>query len=129
VAHFGLDMIEFITEFFSFALNMLFWYIVSSVVLHLLLRRTERRAEELSDILHRVNEVVHRVRVEEHYNNFYWYDADSDKFLAQGATPAELIDRLKVRFPQHIFLLESNDTDTVLKLSAPNWKIEKLSTD
>jgi hypothetical protein len=119
-------MIEFITEFFSFALNMLFWYIVSSVVLHLLLQRTERKAEELSDILHRVNEVVHRVRVEEHYNNFYWYDADSDKFLAQGATPAELIDRLKVRFPQHIFLLESKDTDTVLKLSAPDWKIVKL---
>ena len=108
-----------------FALQLLFWYTLSSIFLHVVLWRAEKRNEELTEILHHVHEIVHRVRIEEHYNNFYWYDADSDKFLAQGATPTELIDRLKVRFPKHIFLLE--DKDSVIKLSGPDWKMTKVA--
>ena len=123
-------MTDFIVEFILFALQLWFWYTITNLFLSFLLHRAEKEAkQDIEKILHRVNEVVHRVRVEEHYNTYYWYDADSDKFLAQGATPAELIDRLKIRFPEHIFLLESKENDTVLKISAPNWKIEKIATD
>ena len=123
-------MTDFIVEFILFALQLWFWYTIANLFFSFLLYRAEKEAkQDIEKILHRVNEVVHRVRVEEHYNTYYWYDADSDKFLAQGATPAELIDRLKIRFPEHIFLLESKENDTVLKISAPNWKIEKIATD
>ena len=118
-------MNDFIVEFIVFAFQLLFWYTISSIFLNFLLRRVDKEAkDDIEKILDRVNEIVHRVRIEEHYNTYYWYDADSDKFLAQGATPAELIDRLKIRFPEHIFLLE--EKDSMLKVSAPNWKIEKL---
>lgn len=123
-------MTDFIIEFILFALQLWFWYTIANLFFSFLLYRAEKEAkQDIEKILHRVNEVVHRVRVEEHHNTYYWYDADSDKFLAQGATPAELIDRLKIRFPEHIFLLESKENDTVLKISAPNWKIEKIATD
>jgi len=118
-------MTELIVEFILFALQLLFWYTISSIFLNFLLRRVDKEAkDDIEKILNRVNEIVHRVRIEEHYNTYYWYDVDSDKFLAQGATPAELIDRLKIRFPEHIFLLE--EKDSMLKLSAPDWKMEKL---
>jgi hypothetical protein len=113
-----------IIEFLSFALNLFFWYFVVSFIVHLLLRRSEREEKKLIEMVERIHEVIHRVRVEEHYNNYYWYDANSDKFLAQGSTPDELIDRLKARFPTHIFLLE--DKDTVIKLSGPDWKMTRL---
>lgn len=123
-------MTDLIIEFILFALQLWFWYTITNFFLSFLLYRYEKEAkQDIEKILDRVNEIVHRVRVEEHYNTYYWYDADSDKFLAQGATPTELIDRLKIRFPEHIFLLESKENDTVLKISAPNWKIEKIATD
>lgn len=118
-------MTDFIVEFIVFVFQLLFWYTIGSIFLNFLLRRVDKEAkDDIEKILNRVNEIVHRVRIEEHHNTYYWYDADSDKFLAQGATPAELIDRLKIRFPEHIFLLE--EKDSMLKVSAPNWKIEKL---
>lgn len=118
-------MSNIIIEFILFACQLFFWYIVSSIFLNFLLRRSDQEAKQkIEKIIERVNEVVHRVRVEEHYNNYYWYDADSDNFLAQGSSPTELIDRLKSRFPDHIFLFE--EKDSVLKLSAPDWKMVKL---
>jgi len=117
-------MSNLIIEFIIFACQMFFWGIVSSIFLNFLLRRSSTRNKEIENIIARVNEIVHRVRVEEHYNNYYWYDADSDDFLAQGSSPAELVDRLKSRFPDHIFLLE--EKDSMLKLSAPDWKMVKL---
>lgn len=117
-------MMELIYDFFIFSLNLLFWYVVFSILFHFLLQRTERNAREMSAIADRINELVHRVRVEQHYDNYYWYDADSDSFLAQGPTTTELIEQLRNRYPKHVFLLE--DKGAVLKLSAPTWKIEKL---
>lgn len=118
-------MNDFIVEFILFGLQLLFWYTIGNIFLSFLFRRSDQETKlKIEKMLERVNEVVHRVRVEEHHDTYYWYDADSENFLAQGATVTELVDRLKSRFPEHIFLLEENDS--MLKLSAPNWKIEKL---
>jgi hypothetical protein len=74
-------MSTIIIEFILFACQLFFWYIVSSIFLNFLLRRSDQEAKQkIEKIIERVNEVVHRVRVEEHYNNYYWYDADSDNF-------------------------------------------------
>lgn len=117
-------MTELIYDFVIFSLNLLFWYVVFSIVIHFLLQRTERNTKEMSAIVDRINELVHRVKVEQHYDNYYWYDADSDSFLAQGSTTTELIEQLRNRYPKHVFLLE--EQDSVLKISAPHWKMEKL---
>ena len=121
-------MTDFIVEFILFALQLWFWYTIANLFFSFLLYRAEKEAkQDIEKILDRVNEIVHRVKVENHHDNWYWYDADSDRFLAQGATPDEVIDHVKSRFPDHVFLLESNDENKILKLSGPEWKFEKIA--
>jgi hypothetical protein len=40
---------------------------------------------------------------------YYWYDNDSDDFLAQGRTWEDIVDVLRSRFPDHIFVLNSRE--------------------
>lgn len=53
-----------------------------------------------------LNEIIHQVNVETHYNTQYWFDGDNGQFLGQGATFDEVVDVLKTRFPNHIFLFK-----------------------
>jgi hypothetical protein len=117
-------MSNLIVEFILFALQLLFWWTVSSILVNFLLRQSNTKNKEIEHILQHVNEIVHRVKIEEHHNVYYWYDADSDVFLAQGSDVAEIAIHLKSRYPGHIFLLE--EKDAVFKLSAPEWKMVKL---
>jgi carbohydrate-binding DOMON domain-containing protein len=65
---------------------------------------------ELTDkIRKRIDEIVHRVEVEQQGDVYYWYDRDNRKFLAQGQTTEEIIDVIKNRFPEHIFYFEESN--------------------
>ena len=65
--------------------------------------------EELqTKLAKRLDEIVHRVRVEKDRDTYYWYDMDNNKFLAQGSTDEEIVDSLKSRFPNHMFFLPTN---------------------
>jgi len=80
--------------------------------------------EELTNRLHkRLNDIIHRVRVEKVETTYYWYDHDDNCFLGQGSTDEEIINSLKARFPDHIFYLPTNHfvsrgTDWKPKLSS-----------
>jgi hypothetical protein len=65
--------------------------------------------ELTSKIRKRIDEIVHRVEVEQRGGIYYWYDRDNRKFLAQGQTTEEIIDVIKKRFPQHIFYFEDSN--------------------
>ena len=54
----------------------------------------------------RIKDLIHDVRVENHGEMEYWFDAENDSFLGQGKTIDEVIDHVKKRFPDHIFLIE-----------------------
>lgn len=76
--------------------------------------------EELQKrLIKRLDEIVHRVRVEQDNGTYYWYDQDNNKFLAQGKSEGEIIDVLKKRFPDHIFYLESTNN---LLCAKHNWE-------
>ena len=65
--------------------------------------------EELqTKLAKRLDEIVHRVRVEKDRDTYYWYDMDNNKFLAQGSTDEEIVNSLKSRFPNHMFFLPTN---------------------
>ena len=65
---------------------------------------------ELTDkIRKRIDEIVHRVEVEQQGDVYYWYDRDNRTFLAQGQSTEEIIDVIKKRFPQHIFYFEDSN--------------------
>lgn len=57
-------------------------------------------------VLKRLNDIIHQVKIEKRNGFEYWYDKDNETFLAQGKSINEVIDVLKSRFPDHVFLLE-----------------------
>jgi hypothetical protein len=84
--------------------------------------------DELADKLRkRLDEIVHRVEVEQEGDVYYWYDQDNRKFLAQGRTTEEIVGILKSRFPEHIFYLEASNH---LLCAKHNWEpVEARSTN
>jgi len=114
-------MTEFIAEFVSFCLQILFWTIVVEVVLRLFIHSDRMSQIEQEQLVKRVRDIIHQVQVETHGNVHYWFDADDGSFLAQGATVESIIEQLQQRFPQHIFLLAQKDT--IYKVSGPDWTV------
>jgi len=48
---------------------------------------------------------IHRVQSEQIGDSFYWYDADSSQFVAQGKTDDEIRQCLKQNWSDHIFVI------------------------
>jgi hypothetical protein len=116
-------------EFISFFVQCLFWYFVIGIVFNFLKQKIDAKADstELSNILKKLNDIVHRVKVEQHGDMFYWFDADNDEFLGQGKNTEEAIDHVKKRFPNHIFFVTSKEQQ--YKISGPNWSMEPFNLD
>ena len=109
-------------EFITFVGQVAFWYFVINLLLSPLKRKIVAQQEsEMSDILQKFNDIVHRVHVEQHGEMFYWFDADNDSFLGQGKTVEETIEHVKKRFPQHIFFVATKDQQ--YKIAGPEWSL------
>lgn len=106
-------------EFGKFVFEILFWYFVISVVFNLLFRRNSKN-EELQKQIDHIKTYIHFVAAEEHNNMLYWFDKETDAFLAQGKTLAEIAQVLKHRFPNHVFLVSEKDHDYMLS-SSTDW--------
>ena len=83
--------------------------------------------------LKRIKDLIHDVKVEKHGEMEYWFDSENDTFLGQGKTVEEVIEHVKKRFPDHIFLLQgtggvSKQTDWKL-LDVEEFKKVKLNID
>ena len=88
-------------------LFVLISYIVSKVGMAIL---TSLELEHMKDrvaLLKKLDDIIHRVKVEKFNDIEYWFDADDDEFLAQGKSHDEIVNVLKSRFPTHIFLCEN----------------------
>ena len=79
----------------------------------------ETNIELRQQLTKRLDEIVHRVQVEQRGVVYYWYDQDNRTFLAQGSSTSEIIDTLKKRFPQHIFYFEESNH---LICAKHNWE-------
>jgi hypothetical protein len=120
---------ELVTEFADFCLQLAFWYMVGSIVLGFiegyLRTRTEEIHTETREILKELNEIIHRVRVEEHGDMVYWFDDDNDTFLAQGTSIEQATEQLRARFPNHVFFISSKSQ--IYKISAPDWTLTQVN--
>lgn len=94
------------------------WFI-ANIVLGVMDAFREVDAELTDKIRKRLDEIVHRVKIEQQGDTYYWYDQDNRNFLAQGRTTEEIINTLKSRFPDHIFYLESSNH---LLCAKHNWE-------
>jgi hypothetical protein len=101
-------MIEFLNEFVVFMLQVFLWYVVFCFVRAIIetwitVRVITHNREHIREQL---DKVIHAVKIEKVGDMLYWYDQDSNEFLAQGKTREEIISVLKYRFNNHIFILD-----------------------
>jgi antibiotic biosynthesis monooxygenase (ABM) superfamily enzyme len=90
-------------------LNNFIWAMVVCFVLSVIIRlwfgakflESMARHEQIE----RLKKLIHDVNVERKEGVEYWFDNETDQFLAQGKTLDEIVTKLKSRYPDHIFLL------------------------
>jgi hypothetical protein len=120
-------------SFIEFGLIFCVTWVVVSLLLGMWDRKKADKAELQDRIYRKLDEIIHRVKVEEHYGHLYWFDQDNDRFLGQGATQDEVIAVVKKRFPEHIFFLSKDKVvaaNTDWKLSAQSkFSIDTLNLD
>jgi hypothetical protein len=101
-------MEQLITSAIYFVLG----YVISSVILKLIRTIAERRQqltdEDAESWREYVEDMIHVVREDRIGDIRYWYDRDSEKFLAQGKDHEEIVNALKMRFPEGIFVINNN---------------------
>jgi hypothetical protein len=107
-------------------------WIVSQILLGVMDAFAIVKLQERVDVLKRLRDIIHQVKIEKNGDIEYWYDADNNHFLGQGKTLDEVVAVLKSRFPDHIFLLEDLGgiaEQTGWKLISPDEfkKIELIS--
>jgi hypothetical protein len=83
-------------------------WLVANIMLGVMDALKDVNDELETKLAKRLDEIVHRVRVEKDKDTYYWYDMDNNKFLAQGSTEEELVNNLKTRYPNHMFFLPTN---------------------
>lgn len=75
-----------------------------------------------TDVIKHINNIVHLVKLENHGDVEYWFDKDSDEFLAQGANFEEIRDTLKSRFPNHVFFCKNQEDQVIMLAGKNNWE-------
>lgn len=108
-------------EFFSFFGFVFLGLIVYRAVRAYLSIQLEETQSKLIADLTELSKIIHTVKEETIGNVIYWFDAETDKFIGQGATHDDIIDILKKHYLGHIFLI--SDTEM---LAGPNFDVVAL---
>jgi hypothetical protein len=91
-------------------MGLFFWALFKSLIRYAVVSKMQ---ESFKDVLERL---IHEVNIEQHGAVSYWFDKETNEFLAQGKTDEELIDHIKKRFPDHIFIVPEKGL-----LASPDW--------
>lgn len=83
------------------------YVIIFFIVRHVIVSLKQQREEKRQELIKYLNEIIHQVQVERHHGIEYWFDQHDNRFLGQGTSINEVVDVLKSRFPDHVFLLEN----------------------
>jgi len=86
-------------EFFNLILEGFFWFLVLWLAFQIFggmfNRHIETRIEKLNAEIEEIQKIYKRVKIEQHYDTFYLFDADTDTFIGQGRTMQEIADRVR----------------------------------
>ena len=106
---------------------VLFW-IIGQIVLGIIDAKQKINEREKTELMSKIDSMIHMVKVEKHGEVNYWFDDESGQFLAQGATFDEAVNHIRSRFPEHVFLFGKDGglaAETGWKLIPPN-ELKKL---
>jgi hypothetical protein len=119
-------MEDFFSQVFDIVLWSAFWLGVIKVLEVLLaLRKHHASMSNLQEeIGERLEAVLHNVNEEIHEGIHYWFDADDDCFLAQGASLSGVREHLKARFTDDIFIVKER-----FVFVGPDFEGEDLEND
>ena len=107
-----------IIEFLGWTVFYYFIFRVAQSVAQSVAENKEQRHAAVKQYLDRV---IHRVKIEDVNGVTYWFDEDDHAFLGQGQTVEDIIEVLKYRFPEHVFLLPTEEVVT----ANTDWKLVK----
>ena len=86
-------------EFFNMVLEAFFWFLVFwfawQIFGGMFNRHIENRIEQLNAEIDEIQKTYKRVKIEEHYDTFYLFNADTDEFIGQGRTMQEIADKIR----------------------------------
>jgi hypothetical protein len=91
-------------EFIDFVLQCVLWYFVLSFLLALVDNYFDRRGKFYNKVAEEVNRRIHMVNQEKIGDIYYWFDKDTNQFIAQGKNTDEIVAVLKSRFVDHVFI-------------------------
>jgi len=106
---------ESYTDLIVYAVMALFFYSLAKSITAYFLDAKIR--DSIKEVL---NDIVHEVKIENNGPIYYWFDKDTDVFLGQGKSEDELINHVKARFPNHMFIIPEKGV-----LAGPEWKFTK----
>ncbi len=112
---------EFITFVLQIVIGLAIGRFIGGLIVNALTRKDVEAEKE--KLVQKVMQQVHRIKQEKHGELFYWFDADSDQFLAQGQTDDEIRQHLLERFKGHIFLIDNEKA-----MAGPDLKIVPISS-
>lgn len=98
-----------------------FYYIIFRVAQSVAQSMSDNKEQRYAAVKQYLDRVIHRVKIEDVNGVTYWFDEDDHTFLGQGQTVEDIIEVLKQRFPEHVFLLP---TEEVLTANT-DWKLVK----
>lgn len=114
---------ELVSEFFTFFIEFMFWVFVFSLVKGYFESRKEEIEQEVDELKEKLVKMIHFIKQERHGDLLYWFDAESDQFLGQGASVEEITEHVKNRFPTHIFIIQEANK----YMRGPEWKFKPMT--
>lgn len=109
-----------IIEFLGWAV---FYYFVFKVAQNVASSVAEEKEQRYAAVKQYLDRIIHRVEVEVVNGTTYWFDQDNHAFLGQGQTVDDIIAVIRQRFPDHIFLLPTEEVVT----ANTDWKLVKTN--
>ena len=94
----------------------------SAIIYPLFAKKEKELADQRDKLVDKLTKLIHRIKQEKHGDVYYWFDADTDNFLAQGRTDDEIRLHLLSRFKGHIFFIDDKRV-----MAGPN--LELMSVD
>ena len=93
-------MEEFLSIFAVFALGFILGWVLREEMAK---RRVDYIMKQLGEDLKQVAEDLIQIKIERHSGVYYVFNKDTDEFMAQAPTRAELEDALAKRYPEKRF--------------------------
>jgi len=98
-----------------------FYYFIFKVAQNVAASMVENKEQRYAAVKQYLDRIIHRVEVDVINGVIYWFDRDNNVFLGQGQTVEDIIEVIKQRFPDHIFLLPTEEVVT----ANTDWKLVK----